>query len=133
MSIQDEYDFDFGFSTISEEEFNAKATQNVESTISVQEDIGTVNNKLSSLENKLNDIFNMIDYQMNDTLNYKEKLNGIYIDRMKQLEQAIIPLLSNLLKTSDNEYIYWPNRRALLEKQIEKIKNLTRDENIFVD
>jgi len=37
-----------------------------------------------------------------------------------------MPFLSNLLKTADKPYINWPNRRPILEAQIQKILTLTR-------
>jgi hypothetical protein len=37
-----------------------------------------------------------------------------------------MPFLSNLLKTADKPYINWPNRKPILEAQIQKILTLTR-------
>lgn len=131
----DDIPYDFGFSTISEEEYNAKIVQTtaINDTPEIKQDLLNHSNQLDSIERKVQDILNMIDYQTEESDRIKDRLNNTYIERMKVLEQLIIPLLTNLLKTSDNEYIYWPNRRGLLEKQIEQIKSLTRDENIFVD
>lgn len=47
--------------------------------------------------------------------------------RLVQVEKIIIPFLLKLVKTSDKEYIYWPNRKPVLETQIEKILTLTRE------
>ena len=49
-----------------------------------------------------------------------------YKDRLKEVEKLIMPFLTNLLKTSDQPYIHWPNRKAVIEKQIQKILALTR-------
>lgn len=49
-----------------------------------------------------------------------------YKDRLKQVEKIVLPFLMNLLKTSDQPYIHWPNRKSVLEEQIQKILNLTR-------
>lgn len=49
-----------------------------------------------------------------------------YKDRLKQVEKIIVPFLMNLLKTSDQAYIHWPNRKPVLEEQLQKILNLTR-------
>jgi len=38
-----------------------------------------------------------------------------------------MPLLINLLKTADQPIIKWPNRKPILEAQIQKIVTLTRD------
>ena len=46
--------------------------------------------------------------------------------KLKQVEDLILPLLYNLQKNPDKDYILWPNRTAILDKQIEKIKAVTR-------
>lgn len=49
-----------------------------------------------------------------------------YKARLQQLEKLVLPFFTNLLKTADKEYIYWPNRKTLVETQIQKILTLTR-------
>lgn len=46
--------------------------------------------------------------------------------RLEQVEKLVLPFFTKLLKTADKEYIYWPNRKALVEAQIQKILALTR-------
>tara|TARA_B100000959_G_scaffold281864_1_gene346984 strand:- start:121 stop:438 length:318 start_codon:yes stop_codon:yes gene_type:complete len=55
-----------------------------------------------------------------------ETMREDYEKRMKALEKSIIPLLVNLAKNPDREYILWPNRKDKIEKQIDKIIGLTR-------
>ncbi len=76
-------DDDFGFSAVSEEEYNAVITEKVDT---VEE----------------------------------------YAARLKEVEKLVLPFFTKLLKTADKEYIYWPNRKELVEKQIQKILTLTR-------
>ena len=45
--------------------------------------------------------------------------------RFKDVEKVILPLLYNLGK-SDENYIYWPNRKQVIEEQINKILQITR-------
>ena len=45
---------------------------------------------------------------------------------MSKLEKMIIPLLINLAKNPDKEYIRWPNRQEKIEKQIDAILSITR-------
>tara|TARA_Y100000310_G_scaffold334427_1_gene414160 strand:+ start:768 stop:1178 length:411 start_codon:yes stop_codon:yes gene_type:complete len=47
--------------------------------------------------------------------------------KFQQLEKLTLPLLYNLYKTSDEAYIHWPNRKEIIQGQIEKILKLTRD------
>lgn len=49
-----------------------------------------------------------------------------YAARLKEVEKLVLPFFTKLLKTSDKEYIYWPNRKTLVEGQIQKILTLTR-------
>jgi len=50
-----------------------------------------------------------------------------YKNRLQKVEKIILPFLTNLLKTKDQAYIHWPNRGPIIEKQIKKIIELTRD------
>mgnify|MGYP003333919630 CR=1 FL=1 len=49
-----------------------------------------------------------------------------YKQRLQEVEKIILPFLQKLRDTGDKEYIYWPNRKPAIEKQIEKILKLTR-------
>jgi hypothetical protein len=46
--------------------------------------------------------------------------------RMKQVEDLIVPLLNNLMKNPEKEYIKWPNRVEKIQSQIQKILEVTR-------
>jgi hypothetical protein len=78
-------DDDFGFSAVSEEEYNA-----------------VVNEKADTVDE--------------------------YAARLKEIEKLVLPFFTKLLKTADKEYIYWPNRKATVETQIQKILALTRND-----
>ena len=84
LSKEYDLDDDFGFSAVSEEEYNSVINQAT----------GTVDS---------------------------------YKARLAELEKMIIPFLTKLHSTGDKEYIYWPNRKPAIEKQIEKILKLTRE------
>jgi len=49
-----------------------------------------------------------------------------YKDRLVEVEKLVLPFLTKLLKTADQPIIKWPNRKPILEAQIQKILNLTR-------
>ena len=51
---------------------------------------------------------------------------SVYEERLAELENMIVPFLKKLHSTGDKEYIYWPNRKPIIEKQIEQILKLTR-------
>jgi hypothetical protein len=46
--------------------------------------------------------------------------------KLASVEKLILPLLVNLMKNPDKDYIHWPNRVPMIEKQIEKILAITR-------
>ena len=58
----------------------------------------------------------------------KGELNDKFSGKLKELESLVIPMLKGLMKNADKEYIYWPNRTPILEKQIEKVYSITRPE-----
>ena len=55
-----------------------------------------------------------------------ENLKASRDEDMTKLEKMIIPLLINLAKNPDKEYIRWPNRQEKIEKQIDAILAITR-------
>jgi hypothetical protein len=71
--------------------------------------------------------FTAIDEEeYNAVIAEKEETVEEYKQRLEQLEKLIIPFLTKLLKTADQPIIKWPNRKPVIESQIQKILNLTR-------
>ena len=70
------------------------------------------------------------DVKSATTEDFEARLQQVVDDhasKLLQVEKLIVPLLMNLLKDADTkEYIKWPNRRPVIEKQIEKILSITR-------
>ena len=64
--------------------------------------------------------------EYNKAVNESEQTVEAYKDKLAEVEKLIVPFLVKLLKTADKEYIYWPNRKPAIEKQIEKVIKLTR-------
>ena len=56
----------------------------------------------------------------------KEMLTHQYKTKIVEVEKMILPLLYNLTKNPEKEYIYWPNRPDVVQGQIEKILKITR-------
>jgi hypothetical protein len=50
---------------------------------------------------------------------YQEKLNTLY--------SMVMPLLKNLAKDADKDYIYWPDRQKKMQDFIAKVQNLVND------
>ena len=64
--------------------------------------------------------------EYNEVINKTAETADDYKARLAEVEKMIIPFLRKLHSTGDKEYIYWPNRKPAIEKQIEKILKLTR-------
>ena len=56
----------------------------------------------------------------------KAEVDKEYCEKLKQVEQMVLPLLYNLLKNPDKEYIYWPKRTEIIQKQIQRILEITK-------
>jgi hypothetical protein len=65
--------------------------------------------------------------EYNSVINKTAETADDYKTRLNEVEKIISPFLTKLHSTGDKEYIYWPNRKPLIEKQIEKILKLTRN------
>lgn len=101
--IPEEYmHYDFGFTGVSEAEYNSQIT-NVETKVKTEAEL-TVK---------------QIEAQ-------KDQIQAELSEKIEDLEKIIMPLLVNLLKTSDKEYIYWPNRKDTVQGQIDKVLSITR-------
>jgi hypothetical protein len=62
----------------------------------------------------------------NSVINKTAETADDYKTRLQEVEKLIIPFLQKLYATSDKEYIYWPNRKPIIEGQLNKILKLTR-------
>ena len=64
--------------------------------------------------------------EYNSIINQKENTVEEYKAKLQEVEKLIIPFLTKLLKTADQPIIKWPNRKPILEAQIQKILKITR-------
>ena len=119
---------DFGFSTVSADEYEAQQTTQVDTakeavgvaTASITPELEKIGSKISSLT----DSMRILSDEMTDR---KEELNDKWGTRMNEVEGLILPLLQNLAKDGDQrEWIRWPGRTDILNAQIDKIKTVTR-------
>lgn len=56
----------------------------------------------------------------------EEKYNAAMKDKMRRIEQLILPFLKGLTKDKDKEYIRWPNRQDFLENKAKELIAITR-------
>lgn len=56
----------------------------------------------------------------------KGELEKEYKSKLDDVKKLVMPLLYNLLKNPDKEYILWPNRTEVIQQQIAKIEEATK-------
>lgn len=118
---------DFGFSAIDESEVNRTVDPStLEETIIVRETITQSSESLHRVEDKLDQILDLYNDGKLGLEADRDKMETEVKVNLKTLEQLIMPLLVNLMKNPEKEYIYWPNRTAKIQEQIDKVLTLTR-------
>ena len=118
---------DFGFSAIDESEVNRTVDPNtLEETIIVRETITQSSESLQRVEDKLDQVLALYNDGKLGLDTERDKMEADVKINLKTLEQLIMPLLVNLMKNPEKEYIYWPNRTAKIQEQIDKVLSLTR-------
>jgi hypothetical protein len=121
--IPDEYTdnaFDFGFTAADENELGNLLGQDAETT-SVDE--------ILDIQNKLAQIITMHS-TCEGTTAVKTEYENLMKAKMLEVEKIVIPLLVNLRKNKNKDYLYWPGgqREAQCNLQVEKLLNITRAE-----
>ncbi len=128
--IPEEYtNADYGFSAIDEATYKAQQTVNEETPPSIDEnDLNrVVLNALSPIEDKLDSLIKKRQISENDDVQLAiAKAQSEAIEKVTELEKIIMPLLVNLLKTKEKEYIHWPNRGPQVQASIDKVLAITR-------
>jgi len=118
-----ENDFDFGF-TFADDDLGT--TQQPVPTAAPEdtEFKSELLDKISALESKLEELTTGDTSSLIEQ--HKQLLTSEVRGKLQQVEQMILPLLYNLQKNPDKEYIHWPNRKDIIQKQIDRILQVTR-------
>jgi len=132
-TIPQEYlsDFDFGFNAVDE-----MPQSNVQiDTNPLAEDVEGINDNIVRMEQKLDALVTAMNGLNTKLMNLDDEFDVVKSStehevrsRLTQVEKLIMPLLVNLLKTSDKDYIHWPNRKDKIQSQIDKLLEITRGE-----
>ena len=109
-------DFDFGIEFADSDDIQTPVEDDVN-----EERIDTIEEKLDLLLNQIQQ-----GVSTSNLDEYKDIVRIQVADKLKECERVILPLLYNLKKNPDKEYIYWPQRTAILDKQIQKVLSITR-------
>lgn len=117
---------DFGFSAVDETEVKQSTDPNSLETTVIREVVSTSNEAVTRIEAKMDQILSLYhDGKLGLDAERKQMQDDVK-SRLTELEKIIMPLLVNLMKNPDKEYIYWPNRKEKIQEQIDKVLSLTR-------
>jgi archaellum component FlaC len=132
-TIPQEYlsDFDFGFNAVDD----MPQSQVQIDTNPLAEDVEGINDNIVRMEQKLDALVTAMNGLNTKLMNLDDEFDVVKSStehevrsKLTQVEKLIMPLLVNLLKTSDKDYIHWPNRKDKIQSQIDKLLEITRGE-----
>lgn len=123
--------FDFGFTAVDDPSAELPV-QAVETRVEKipEEVLGTLTdivNSLSRIESRIAGNVNSLT-RIEDQLAKPKSDEPVDVlqSRLADVEKLMMPLLVNLGKDPEKEYILWPNRTEQIDAQIEKLLKLTR-------
>lgn len=117
---------DFGFSAVDEAEVNHAVDENTLETKIIRETVSTSNEAVARIEDKLDSILNLYNSGKLGLAAEREKLEQETKAKLAELEALVVPLMINLMKNPEKEYLYWPGRKEKVQEQLDKILAITR-------
>jgi len=118
---------DFGFSAVDESTLTRLTDPTtLEDTVTVKQTVAQSSESLQRVEEKLDTMLSLYNQGKLGLDAERQNMIAEVKSDLKELEQLIMPLLVNLMKNPEKEYIYWPNRTAKIQEQIDKVLALTR-------
>ena len=133
---------DFGFTAVDQDELKTKTGEDASIGKEVADQLkavakssaGQANSaQIEDLDTKVDLLTKLISNSLSELDDHKDNLSAIdtkkeldFKDRLIDCEKLILPLLQNLMKNEEKEYIYWPNRRAIIQSQIDRLQKITR-------
>ena len=131
--IPEEYlsDYDFGFNAVEE---MPQSTVQID-TQPIAEDVEGINDNVLRIEQKVDALVSAMNGLNTKLMNLDDEFDVVKStteadvrSRLIDVEKLIMPLLVNLLKSADKDYIHWPNRKDKIQSQIDKLLSITRGE-----
>ena len=135
-------DFDFGFELVD----SPTPTDVPQETQSVSVDTAEIDDRLETIEGKINNVLNIVSLSdssddirraiedqgssissaLESVEEMKESLERDYEKKLEEVETLVLPLLVNLTRNPEREFIKWPNRAESVQGHINKILEVTR-------
>ena len=114
-------DFDFGFTAVDDIPTTASEPSQPVRAELPDDALDAIMDKLEQLESRI------LSADNSDMINeHRSLLESDIAQKLQAVEGLILPLLHNLKKNREKDYIHWPNRNVIIDKQIEKIQAVTR-------
>ena len=113
-------DFDFGFTAVDDIPAGERIEQPVQAEIPTDQ-IDKIMDKLEQLESRI-----LTADNSGLITAHKALLESDVATKLRDAEDLILPLLKNLKRNPEKDYIHWPNRDVIIDKQIERITAVTR-------
>lgn len=79
-------------------------------------------------EDELKSLEKQLQQQVTQKNKDLETIEQTYKGKMEQLYKAVMPLLKNLAKDGDKEYIFWPDRQKKMQEFIKKVDSIVFDD-----
>jgi len=122
--------YDFGFNAVDEPPASGPIQID---TSGITGDVEGINDNVLRIEQKMDAAITAINSLSAKMMNLDDEFDVIkstkeaeVTAKLVEVEKLIMPLLVNLLKSSDKDYIHWPNREAAVKAQIDKLLAITR-------
>lgn len=106
---------DFGFSAVNQDELSGIMAPKP-------------NLEIDAIKAKLDQILEL-NSTCEGALAVKQQYDVLLKARLLEIERNIVPLLLNLKKNEEKDYIYWPGKQRTIQcdLQVQKLMNLTRN------
>ena len=117
---------DFGFSAVDELELSQVTNEETLETQVFRENVSASSEGIVRLEGKMDQILNLYSEGKLSLDADRVTLTADTAGKLSELEQLIVPLLVNLMKNPDKEYLYWPDRTLRVQEQMDRILAITR-------
>lgn len=117
---------DFGFSAVDESALTPTINPDTLETEVIRENMTASTEMILRMESKVDQILRLYNDGKLGLDAERIKLLEDTTAKLSEVEQIIMPLLVNLMKNPEKEYIYWPNRTDKIQEQIDRILSITR-------
>jgi hypothetical protein len=133
--MSDNWVDDFGFSAVDEDTYRRKVIEQEEASKAptapavAKDDIDQLERRierkldsLKNLEKKVDKLIGLV-YDNEDIVTERKQLaDSVANQKVKAMSDIILPLLNSLYRTQNQEYIHWPGRGPIIQKQMDKVR-----------